>query len=212
MLLVLLNALTIFLVKSYSEHPQWRSLKTFLILSMVAVVLILIITPIQYTLILGNISYSVVVLIQLIILFVQTKRLYFVLRQRKLEALSQKLSPRVIKYQKKLQGSFKYFSIFVITLLLIYYSGQWLDIFIVTVVGSVLENSCWFGHFFPNSLFNPFQLHCISTYQTVGDILTVRYPAYDEWNSSGIVHSLFIVQFLQGMDSKEDYQYPLHYC
>ena len=89
-----------------------------------------------------------VVLIQLIILFVQTKRLYFVLRQRKLEALSQKLSPRVIKYQKKLQGSFKYFSIFVITLLLIYYSGQWLDIFIVTVVGSVLENSCWFGHFF----------------------------------------------------------------
>ena len=148
MLLVLLNALTIFLVKSYSEHPQWGSLKTFLILSMVAVVLILIITPIQYTLILGNISYSVVVLIQLIILFVQTKRLYFVLRQRKLEALSQKLSPRVIKYQKKLQGSFKYFSIFVITLLLTYYSGQWLDIFIVTVVGSVLENSCWFGHFF----------------------------------------------------------------
>ena len=147
-LLVLLNALTIFLVKSYSEHPQWRSLKIFLILSIVATVLILIITPIQYTLILGNISYCLVVLVQLIIFSVQTKRLYFVLRQRKLEAVSQQLSSRVIKHQEKLQRSFKYFSVFVITLLLIYFSGQWFEIIIVTVVGSVLENSCWFGYFF----------------------------------------------------------------
>ena len=168
-LLVLLNALTIFLVKSYSEHPQWRSLKIYLTLSMVAIVLTLIITPIQYTLILGNISYSFIVLIQLIILSMQTKRLYFVLRQRKLEALSQQLSPHVIKQQEKLQLTFKYFSIFVITLLLIYFSGQWLDILIVTVVGSVLENSCWFGYFFrihysipfSYTVFQPFKLFAI---------------------------------------------------
>ena len=87
-------------------------------------------------------------LVQLIIFSVQTKRLYFVLRQRKLEAVSQQLSSRVIKHQEKLQRSFKYFSVFVITLLLIYFSGQWFEIIIVTVVGSVLENSCWFGYFF----------------------------------------------------------------
>ncbi|KAI6649807.1 hypothetical protein LOD99_6596 [Oopsacas minuta] len=169
MLLVLLNALTIFLIKSYSEHPRWRSLNIYLSISMVLTVITLIITPIQYTLILGNIAYSLIVLVQLIILIVQTRRLYFVLRQRKLEALSQKLAPSVIHHQETLQRSYKYFSMFILALLLIYFSGQWLDIIIVTVIGSVLENSCWFGYYFnihysvaySANVFQPFKLVAI---------------------------------------------------
>ena len=169
LLLVLLNALTLFLIKSYSEHPQWRSLKLFIIISVVLSVLTLIITPIQYTLILGNVAYALFVLVQLLILMVLTKRLYLVLRQRKLEALCQKLAPRVIQEKERIQQSFKYFSIAFIVLLLVYLSGQWLEILIVTVIGSFLENSCWFGVYFSvhysipysSAAFNPVKLFAI---------------------------------------------------
>ena len=148
LLLVFLNALTLFLIKSYSEHPQWRSLKLFIFMSMVLTFLTLIITPIQYTLILGNVAYGLFVLVQLLVLIALTKRMYLVLRQRKLEALCQKLAPRVIQEKETLQQSYKYFSIAFIVLLVVYLSGQWLEILLVTVIGSFLENSCWFGVYF----------------------------------------------------------------
>ena len=165
-LLVLLNSLTLFLIKSYSEHPRWRSLYIYIITSILFAALTLILTPIQYTLIPGNLLYAKIVLTHFVLLCLYTRRLYLVLRQRKREVVSQRMGDEIIKQHHVILISYKYFSVAFLIVLVIYLSGQWLEIFVVTLIGSLLENSCWFGVVFGTyfsfpynaAVFQPFKL------------------------------------------------------
>ena len=144
--LSLLCYLNLFLIKIYRNDHKRRDIYGYLISCVIKVLLIILLQQFPATFLIAEIVYIGSFTLDYLLLILLTRKLYKLIQGRYLELLYHG-SEEDLKYKDRAKRNiaiYKLFSTMLLTSYGLQVLGQNLQTIIQTLIGSVLENPCWF--------------------------------------------------------------------
>ena len=144
--LSLLCYLNLFLIKIYRNDHKRRDIYGYLISCVIKVLLIILLQQFPATFLIAEIIYIGSFTLDYLLLILLTRKLYKLIQGRYLELLYHG-SEEDLKYKDRAKRNiaiYKLFSTMLLTSYGLQVLGQNLQTIIQTLIGSVLENPCWF--------------------------------------------------------------------
>ncbi|KAI6661090.1 hypothetical protein LOD99_13812 [Oopsacas minuta] len=142
----LLCFLNLFLINIYRNDKRKKYLYGYLAFSIITCTLILILNPIIETYLISQTIYIVCFTIDYFLLIYLTLKLYKIIKKRYTELIFHG-NEEELQHKGKERRNIRIFRLFTRVLLISYgfhVLGQNLETIIVSLIGSVLENQCWF--------------------------------------------------------------------